>query len=112
MIKCKQESEVLMVYEFCLEYGTFPVKERNGFFLTKETIPEFMKNDTDLIDRLQEMNSLFHELFMVVECKFDYIGGESPEKIDQLRPLYAELSQEVIQKYGEQEKIIVEDFIL
>ncbi|MBY5034912.1 hypothetical protein K6V78_07575 [Streptococcus gallolyticus] len=101
-----------MVYEFCLEYGTFPVKERNGFFLTKETIPEFMKEDSTLIARLQEMNSLFHELFITIECKFDYIGQEFPEKIDQLRPLYDQLSKEVLEKYGDREKIMVEEFIL
>ncbi len=101
-----------MIYEFCLEYGSFPVKERNGFFCERQEVPAFLKHDTELVAKLTEMNVLFHELFLTIECKFDYIGGQFPEKIEQIRALYEETSKETLEKYSNKVVIYVEDFLL
>lgn len=101
-----------MIYEVCLEYGSFPVKERNGFFYERQEVPDFLKNDTALVEKLTKMNDLFHELFLTVECKFDYIGGQFPDKIEEIRALYEETTQEIREKYSDDVVIYFEEFLL
>lgn len=68
------------MYEFVLEYGSFPVKLIDGFVNNRSEIPDFLKEDEEMIARLNEINELFHQLFLTIECKFDYIGETIPWK--------------------------------
>lgn len=101
-----------MIYEVCLEYGSFPVKERNGFFYERQAVPEFLKDNTALVEKLTKMNDLFHELFLTIECKFDYIGGQFPDKIEEIHALYEETTQEIREKYSDGVVIYFEEFLL
>lgn len=89
------------MYELCLEYGYFPVKEVGQVIPDPTIIPDFLKEDNDMVTRLTAINELFHQLFSTIECKFDYIGGQFPEILDQIRPLYAQLAKDLQSKYGE-----------
>lgn len=100
-----------MTYELSLEYGSFPVKEIDGFLDNRRSVPDFLAADTQLLATLEEMNTLFHELFLTIECTFHYIGHEYPEKIAQVKSLYQEVSQILESKYADQ-NIKIEAFIL
>lgn len=100
------------MYEFCLEYGCFPVKRIDDFAYHRNTIPDFLNEDKEILVQLEEINQLFHELFITIECRFDYIGKQFPDKIDQIHLLYDTIAAQLITKYGEQEQIIIEPFLL
>lgn len=100
------------MYEFVLEYGSFPVKLIDGFVDNRKDIPDFLKEDEEMISRLNDINGLFHELFHTIECKFDYIGKQFPDKIEQLRELYHPLATDLVSKYGQTVDITIEPFIL
>ncbi|MDG3131741.1 hypothetical protein MKL26_01710 [Streptococcus suis] len=100
------------MYEFVLEYGSFPVKLIDGFVDNRKDIPDFLKEDEEMISRLNDINKLFHELFHTIECKFDYIGKQFPDKIEQLRELYHPLAADLVSKYGQTVDITIEPFIL
>ncbi|HEM2784728.1 TPA: hypothetical protein U0621_001206, partial [Streptococcus suis] len=51
-------------------------------------------------------------LFLTIECKFDYIGKQFPDKIEQLRELYHPLADDLLAKYGNQIELKIEPFIL
>ncbi|HEM5665962.1 hypothetical protein HO817_09020 [Streptococcus suis] len=100
------------MYEFVLEYGSFPVKLIDGFVNNRSEIPDFLKEDEEMIARLNEINELFYQLFLTIECKFDYIGKQFPDKIEQLRTLYHPLADDLLAKYGNQIELKIEPFIL
>lgn len=100
------------MYEFVLEYGSFPVKLSDGFVNNRSEIPDFLKEDEEMIARLNEINELFHQLFLTIECKFDYIGKQFPDKIEQLRALYHPLADDLLAKYSNQIELKIEPFIL
>ena len=100
------------MYEFVLEYGSFPVKLIDGFVDNRIEIPDFLKDDEEMIQRLTDINSLFHQLFHTVECKFDYIGKQFPDKIEELHKLYHPLAEDLVQKYGDTIDLTIEPFIL
>ncbi|HFI0083057.1 TPA: hypothetical protein ACGOR9_000679 [Streptococcus suis] len=100
------------MYEFVLEYGSFPVKLIDGFVDNRVEIPEWLEGDEEMIARLHAINELFHQLFHTVECKFDYIGKQFPDKIEQLRELYHPLAEDLLAKYGDAVELKIEPFIL
>ncbi|HEM2814864.1 TPA: hypothetical protein U0620_000582 [Streptococcus suis] len=100
------------MYEFVLEYGSFPVKVIDDFVNNRSEIPDFLKEDEEMIARLNEINELFHQLFLTIECKFDYIGKQYPDKIEQLRTLYYPLADDLLDKYSDRVKLKIEPFIL
>ena len=46
------------------------------------------------------MNELFHSLIVEIEGSLDYIGRETPEKIQELHRLFDELAALVNEKYS------------
>ena len=100
------------MYEFVLEYGSFPVKLVDGFVDNRTEIPDFLKDDEETLARLEEINALFHQLFLTIECKFDYIGKQFPDKIEVLRELYHPLADDLLAKYGDHVELTIEPFIL
>lgn len=100
-----------MTYELSLEYGSFPVKVLDAFLVERQSAPEFLQGNTALMAKLEEMNSLFHELFLTIECTFHYVGSNFPDKIEVLRQMYQEVAQELTETYPEQD-ITIEYFIL
>lgn len=107
----KYPKEDNMAYELSLEYGSYPVKTIDGFALERQTAPQFLHDNPALLDKIDRMNTLFHELFLTIECTFHYIGSNFPEKIARLRTLYNEVAEELTQTYPEQ-AIKIEYFIL
>lgn len=100
-----------MTYELSLEYGSYPVKARQAFMADRQTAPDFLSDNPELLDKIDHMNTLFHELFLTIECTFHYIGSNFPEKIATLKTLYHEVAEELTQRYPEQ-AIKIEYFIL
>ncbi|CDN66777.1 hypothetical protein HMPREF1884_01224 [Streptococcus agalactiae] len=41
-----------------------------------------------LLELLEEVNTLFHELFLTIECSFHYIGHDFPEKRAKITQIY------------------------
>lgn len=91
---------MLPMYELCLEYGTFPISLVSDESADLQAVPDFLSEDADLVQRLSEMNELFHSLFVEIEGSLDYIGRETPEKIQELHRLFDELSALVNEKYS------------
>lgn len=100
-----------MTYELSLEYGSYPVKERDGLLESRKSVPDFLKEDSQLVAKIDEMNALFHELFLTIECTFHYVGSQYPDKIAKLRLMYEDIAQELTERYAEQ-GIHIEYFIL
>ena len=96
----------------CPRIRLFPVKLSDGFVNNRSEIPDFLKEDEEMTARLNEINELFHQLFLTIECKFDYIGKQFPDKIEQLRVLYHPLADDLLAKYGNQIELKIEPFIL
>ncbi|MGT2682003.1 hypothetical protein [Streptococcus porci] len=100
-----------MTYELCLEYGTYPLTPQDAYADDRKAIPDFIKDDQELLATLEEMNNLFHQLFLTIECQFHYIGSEYPEKIAKIKELYEKVSQTLLDKYPDQD-ISIEHFVL
>jgi hypothetical protein len=97
------------MYELCLEYGTFPVSLTSDDATDLQAIPEFLIGETELINKLHKMNELFHSLFIEIEGNLDYIGRESPEKVESLRSLFDEVALTFKDKY---DHVRIESFYL
>ena len=69
-----------MTYELCLEYGTYPLRPVDAWADEINTAPAFITEDKKLLELLEEVNTLFHELFLTIECSFHYSGHDFPEK--------------------------------
>ncbi|WP_205015570.1 hypothetical protein [Streptococcus porcinus] len=91
-----------MSYELCLEYGTYPLTVLNAQLDEDNVIPTFIKGNQPLLDKLDRVNTLFHELFLTIECQFHYIGHEFPEKRQTITQLYGEIVQELQENYADQ----------
>jgi hypothetical protein len=100
-----------MPYELSLEYGTYPIKTSHAFLEERQTPPEFLVSNQALLEKIDKMNELFHELFLTIECSVHYIGNDYPEKIQLIRKLYDEVAKGIETSYPEQ-KIKIEHFIL
>lgn len=100
-----------MTYELSLEYGSYPVKERDGLLDSRKNVPAFLQGDSQLVAQIDAMNALFHELFLTIECTFHYVGSQYPDKIAQLRLMYEDVAQTLTKNYPEQ-AIHIEYFIL
>ncbi|MGT2895591.1 hypothetical protein ACVRZR_04325 [Streptococcus entericus] len=100
-----------MTYELSLEYGSFPVKVVDAFATERKEAPSFLQGNTELLEKLEQMNALFHELFLTIECTFHYVGSNFPDKIATLRQMYDDIATELTQTYPEQD-IQIEYFIL
>lgn len=101
-----------MKYELCLEYGCFPVKAVPTDYLTAKDIPDFLQGDTELVAQLEALNALFQSLFHTVECKFDYMGGQYPERIAEIKRCYPDIAESLISKYGQTVEITVESLLI
>ncbi len=88
------------MYELCLEYGTFPISLISDDTADLQAVPDFLSDDAELVHRLTEMNDLFHSLFVEIEGNLDFIGRETPDKIQQLHALFDELAAIVQEKYS------------
>lgn len=100
-----------MTYELSLEYGSYPVKVRDGLWGERKTAPEFLLGNQPLLDKIETMNQLFHELFLTIECTFHYVGSQYPEKIQTIKAMYEDVAEELTQSYPEQ-GVVIEYFIL
>ncbi|HGA1060336.1 TPA: hypothetical protein ACGQ3O_002172 [Streptococcus agalactiae] len=54
-----------MTYELCLEYGTYPLRPVDAWADEINTAPAFITEDKKLLELLEEVNTLFHELHAV-----------------------------------------------
>lgn len=100
-----------MTYELCLEYGTYPITPIEAYADERQAIPDFIKEDYQLLAMLEEMNKLFHELFLTIECQFHYIGSEFPDKIAKIKDLYEQTVDHLNTIYSNQD-IVIEHFLL
>lgn len=100
-----------MTYELSLEYGSYPVKTTDAFLVERQQAPEFLAGNQALLDKIDEMNRLFHELFLTIECTFHYVGSQSPDKIATIKTLYDEVATELQTSYPDI-PIKIEYFIL
>lgn len=97
------------MYELCLEYGTFPISLVSDEAADLQAVPDFLSDDDELVQRLTEMNEIFHSLFVEIEGNLDFIGRETPEKIQSLQALFDELAAIVKEKYSH---VRIESFYL
>lgn len=77
-----------MTYELCLEYGTYPLRPVDAWTDEINTAPAFITEDKKLLELLEEVNTLFHELFLTIECSFHYIGHDFPAKRAKITQIY------------------------
>ncbi len=89
------------MYELCLEYGTFPISLISDDGADLQAVPDFLADDAELVQRLTEMNDLFHSLFVEIEGSLDYIGRETPEKVELLHSLFKDIAEAVSDKYDQ-----------
>ncbi|EFY02928.1 hypothetical protein [Streptococcus dysgalactiae] len=100
-----------MTYELCLEYGTYPLSLVDATLGEDQNPPEFIQDDQVLLNKLDIMNQLFHDLFATIESQFHYIGFSMPEKRAQIRELYDEVVTILETKYKDY-PIVIEKFLL
>lgn len=101
----------MITYELSLEYGSYPIKVRDALWNERQSTPDFLLDNQPLLEKLDKMNQLFHELFLTIECTFHYVGSQYPEKIQAIRHMYEEVTQELNNCYPEQ-TIMIEYFLL
>lgn len=90
-----------MTYEFCLEYGAYPLIPTDALQDERQKAPDFIKNNSVLIAKIDKMNKLFHDLFLTIECQFHYIGSQYPDKIALIKGMYFEIIEELKSTYPE-----------
>ncbi|MGX7776911.1 hypothetical protein ACVV62_07565 [Streptococcus pluranimalium] len=81
-----------MTYEFCLEYGTYPLKNVLADLDEGNEAPDFIKENTDLVEKLDRLNDHFHQLFLVIECQFFFVGHDKPELLALVRKEYQDIA--------------------
>lgn len=94
-----------MTYELCLEYGTYPLTVKDPFLGQDQELPDVFQKDQKLVDMLDLINDLFHELFLTIECQFHYIGHEFPEKRAKIVSLYQEIVEYLKEHFSDQDII-------
>ncbi|MGT2932896.1 hypothetical protein [Streptococcus catagoni] len=95
-----------MTYELCLEYGTYPLTVTDAQLGEDKQIPEFIKEDQELLDKLDKLNTLFHDLFLTIESQFHYVGHNFPEKRQEIEQVYSQVVKDLKAKYPDQDIII------
>lgn len=100
-----------MTYELCLEYGTYPLSPLDALMDQDQTAPDFIAGDQALLEKLNRMNELFHQLFLTIECQFHYVGSEFPEKRAQIKELYDDVAYILKNQYSQYD-IKIEHFVL
>lgn len=94
-----------MTYELCLEYGTYPLTVKDPFLGQDQELPDVFQKDQKLVDMLDLINDLFHELFLTIECQFHYIGHEFPEKRAKIASFYQEIIEYLKEHFSDQDII-------
>ncbi|MFU2207031.1 hypothetical protein [Streptococcus pluranimalium] len=98
-----------MTYEFCLEYGTYPLKDMRTNLDEKNEVPDFFKDNTRLVEKLDRLNDHFHQLFLVIESQFFFVGHDKPELLELVKKEHAEIVS-ILEKDYPDEDITVERF--
>ncbi|CAM3493489.1 hypothetical protein STPL106120_09785 [Streptococcus pluranimalium] len=98
-----------MTYEFCLEYGTYPLKNMLADLDEGNEAPNFIKENTDLVEKLDRLNDHFHQLFLVIECQFFFVGHDKPELLELVKKEHSEIVT-ILEKDYPNETINIERF--
>lgn len=88
-----------MTYELCLEYGTYPLKLRNAQDQSETSPPDFILNNPEIVAKLDLLNHHFHQLFLVIECQFFFVGHDKPEIRDLVKTEYEEIAKLLVKHY-------------
>ena len=98
-----------MTYEFCLEYGSYPLKAVSADLVEGSDIPDFIKDNSVLIDKLDQLNEHFHQLFLVIESQFFFVGHDKPELLALVKKEHTDIVA-ILEKDYPNEDIKVERF--
>ena len=98
-----------MTYEFCLEYGTYPLKNVLADLDKENEAPDFIKGNTDLVEKLDRLNDHFHQLFLVIESQFFFVGHDKPELLALVKKEHSEIVT-ILEKDYSNETIKIERF--
>ncbi|MFU2181072.1 hypothetical protein ACM0P9_02195 [Streptococcus pluranimalium] len=98
-----------MTYEFCLEYGTYPLKDVRADFGEENQAPDFIKDNPKLVAQLDQLNDHFHQLFLVIECQYFFIGHDKPDLLAQVKQEHQEIVT-ILKKDYPDEDIKIEQF--
>ncbi|MFU2164145.1 hypothetical protein ACMZ6Z_04995 [Streptococcus pluranimalium] len=98
-----------MTYELCLEYGTYPLKDRLADLDEGNEAPDFIKENTLLMAQLDQLNAHFHQLFLVIESQFFFVGHDNPEVLALVKQEYKDIATTLTNDYPE-EDIHIERF--
>lgn len=69
-----------MIYELCLEYGIYLFRFVDVWVDEINIVFVFIIEDKKFLEFLEEVNILFYEFFLMIECFFYYIGYDFLEK--------------------------------
>ncbi|MEQ9763748.1 hypothetical protein [Streptococcus jiangjianxini] len=98
-----------MTYEFCLEYGTYPLKAICAGLEEENEVPDFIKDNQLLMEKLEQLNDHFHQLFLVIESQFFFVGHDKPDILDLVRKEHEQIITILTKDYPE-EDIRIEKF--
>ncbi|WP_242258839.1 hypothetical protein [Streptococcus thoraltensis] len=92
-----------MTYEFCLEYGTYPLKDSRADLDEENEAPDFIKDNQDLVEKIERLNDHFHQLFLVIESQFFFVGHDKPDILDLVKKEHAQIIAILTKDYPDED---------
>ncbi|MDY4760657.1 hypothetical protein [Streptococcus thoraltensis] len=92
-----------MTYEFCLEYGTYPLKDSRADLDEENEAPDFIKDNQDLVEKIERLNDHFHQLFLVIESQFFFVGHDKPDILDLVKKEHAQIITILTKDYPDED---------
>ncbi|MGT2831873.1 hypothetical protein [Streptococcus halotolerans] len=92
-----------MTYEFCLEYGTYPLKNICTGLEGENEAPDFIKDNQALMEKLERLNDHFHQLFLVIESQFFFVGYDKPDILNLVKKEHEQIITILTKDYPDED---------
>ncbi len=91
-----------------LEWESYPLCEldEDGYIID-DINPKELGLDNEVCKKIQIMQDMYDELFINTSKEFSYIGNKFPQKINTIKQLYDDISNELNELLGKKCKIEV-----
>lgn len=82
-----------------LEYGLYPIRllDERGFIVDNILVEE-LGFDEEFSYKVQKLQDLYDSLFINTKIEFSYMGDTEPMKVEEVKSLYAYITNEIKNK--------------
>lgn len=82
-----------------LEWGSYPIQELDSKgFIVDDISAEELGMDREFCNKIQKLQNMYDDLFVNNEKEFSYIGNEKPEEVKNIKDIYSDVVDELLDK--------------